>query len=155
MREFGTPLKDFDPDDMSERELYDSVRICGRDIDLYKPLPGQVAILFTGDGQIVANLRNVLNLLAAMMTTDDAKHVVHSMTIGALPEEDVADLGNIVIEFLRDDLAEESRFPTRRASASTSGPTRSGRSSTAGSRRVRSTPGPSRRAASSTSSTTT
>lgn len=155
MREFGTPLSEYDPDDMSGRELWDTVGVCGRDIDLYKPLPGQVAILFTGDGQFVDNVRNLLNLLSAMMTTENSRYVVHSMAIGALTEEDVVDLGGIVLEFLREDVAEESRFPTRRASGSTSSPTRSGRSSTAGSRRARSTPGSSRQAASSISSTTT
>jgi len=148
MREFGIPIEQVEVDNFEDREFYDTVKVAGRNIDLFYPTPGQVALLMMGDTDL-DTIANMLTILGYMMSREDKQFVRHAILRRALDEEQIGELAGEVLEAV----SGRADFPTKQSSASTRSQRSTGRPSTANSRRARSPRGTSPRPASATSST--
>lgn len=145
-RSFGRSIDDARREfHQSEREvLLDDMEVSGKYVTFYKPDVIDMAQLLSAaqseDNDLVRIVR-ILNVMSSMMPSEDALHVERAIRARALELDDLMGMVETVLEVA-------GGFPTKRPSGSTRSPRSAGPSSTAGSRRVRSTPSVSPRTAS-------
>lgn len=153
MKEFGRAIEDVLAEQAGEERPYlgETVKIAGREINLYEPSAGGLAYMVTVaesySGDTVHLVASLLTFIGELMERDDQQHLLRAIRTGALDED-------AIIELFQDIVETVGARPTQSSVASSPSRRATGQPSTANSRRAKSTPSAtSRRTASSTSST--